>query len=110
VNDKAYSVFSIAPGYDTFPIEWLLERITIEDAERKYTRPPDERSDRMPQLRKPFGFRNAQWEELKARMRPGDELWTFSSPAHFWEKKAGRCGIALVRDKKMVSAIVTLMN
>lgn len=95
---------------DIYPLEWLQERITVQEAERMHTRAPDERSARIPALRKPFGFRNAQWEELKARMWPGDELWTFASPAESWRHLAGRSGIALVRNKKMVCAIVTLMN
>jgi hypothetical protein len=59
---------------DIYPQEWLQERITVEEAERMYTRAPDERSARIPALRKPFGFRTAQWEELKALIWPGDEL------------------------------------
>jgi hypothetical protein len=95
---------------DVYPAEWLQERITVEEAEHLHTRAPDERSARVPVLGKPFGFLNAEWEELKARMRPGDELWTFASPPRFWQHMAGRSGIALVRDKKMVCAVVTLKN
>jgi hypothetical protein len=91
--------------------EWLQEFVTVVEAERLHTRAPDdERSARVQELRKPFGFRNPQWEELKARMRPGDELWTFASPAGSWQHLAGRRGIALVRNKRIVCAIVTLMN
>ena len=98
----------LSVGDDLYPIEWLDKPITLEAAERAYMPPRDDRSDPAP--RKPFGFNNAQWEELKAHMQPGDELWTFSSPADSWQHLAGRAGVALVRNKKVVGAIVTLMN
>ncbi len=66
--------------------------------------------DDAPELRKPFGFLNAKWEELKARMRTGDEIWTFRSPPESWQDLAGRAGVALVRSNKMIDAIVTVMN
>jgi hypothetical protein len=95
---------------NVYPPEWLQERIRAEVATRLHTRASDERSAHVPALRKPFGFRNPQWEELKANMRPGDELWTFASPAESWQHFAGRSGIALVRNKRIVCALVTLMN
>jgi hypothetical protein len=95
----------------TYPIEWLDERLTLEEIERKYTAKPDGLdSISAAALNKPFGYQNARWEALKARMQPGDELWTFASPADSWKHLAGRAGIALVRDNKMVDAIVTILN
>jgi hypothetical protein len=43
-------------------------------------------------------------------MQPGDELWTFSSPAESWKYLAGRAGVALVRDGKPIKVVITLMN
>ena len=43
-------------------------------------------------------------------MQPGDELWTFSSPAQSWEDLAGRAGVALVRDGNPIKVLVTMMN
>jgi hypothetical protein len=54
-------------------------------------------------LRRPMGFRNADWEALKAAMRPGDELWEFTSARSSWDQSragpgtswcgtAGSCG------------------
>jgi hypothetical protein len=56
-------------------------RITIEEAEaedaaeriRSVRR--EENHSRHEQLRKPFGYCNAQWKELKGMMQPEDELW-----------------------------------
>ena len=45
-----------------------------------------------------------------AAIKPGDELWTFMSPPDSWKNLAGRAGIALVRDGKPVSILVTFMN
>jgi hypothetical protein len=43
-------------------------------------------------------------------MKPGDELWTFCSPAESWQNLAGRRGIVLLRDGMAIAEIVTLMN
>jgi hypothetical protein len=95
----------------------LAEPTTVERAERDHTRrdedlgEADRRSPkRLEALLKPFGFRNAEWEVLKASMQPTDELWTFSSPPAAWQALAGRAGIALVRQGKVVATIITLMN
>jgi hypothetical protein len=94
----------------------LIERKTIAELEAEFTLRPDQldESDRAgPRaqfLLKPFGGRNAQWEALKARMQPGDELWTFSSSAQSWADLAGRAGVALVRHGEIIERIVTIMN
>jgi hypothetical protein len=60
---------------------------------------------------KPFGFcNNDEWEPLKAKMLPGDEVWRFSSPPEDWEATMGRKGVALVRDGEIVECLVTAMN
>jgi hypothetical protein len=81
-----------SPAQGVYPIEWLQERLTLADAERM------------------LSAADAKWQALKSAMRPGDELWTFTSPADSWAHLAGRAGIALVRNRTIVSAIVTLMN
>ena len=40
----------------------------------------------------------------------GDELWNFSSPSVTWERMAGRGGICLVRNCRVIYAIVLMMN
>jgi hypothetical protein len=65
---------------------------------------------RFPDATKPFGFKNGQWEAIKAAMQPGDELWTFASPAKSWEDLAGRAGIAVVRDGNPVMVLTTMLN
>jgi hypothetical protein len=43
-------------------------------------------------------------------MQPGDELWTFASPAKSWEDLAGRAGIAVVRDGNPIMVLTTMLN
>jgi hypothetical protein len=88
-------------------MEWLDEKITIEEAESTNATAPE--SDR-PWAGKPFGGRNEEWEAMKAAMLPGDELWTFCSPFDSWKHHAGRKGIALVREAQVLRVLVTLMN
>lgn len=89
------------------PMDWLGERITIEQAESDNATVPA--PDR-PWTGKPFGGVNDQWEAMKHRIVPGDELWTFCSPPESWKHHAGREGIALVREAKVLIVLVTLMN
>ena len=57
-----------------------------------------------------FGFQNEQWRKLKSQMQDGDVLREFKSPPKTWARMAGRQGIALVRDGKVIDSIVTLLN
>ena len=84
---------------DLLPKHWLQERISVEQAEAEQMSPGV-----------PCGGRNEKWQELKAAMRTGDELWTFCSPPDSWSAHAGRSGIAVVRDRRIVGAMVTMMN
>jgi hypothetical protein len=59
-------------------------------------------------FKRPFGFDTDN--RLYAQMLPGDEIWMFSSRPEFWACLAGRAGVALVRDGKIVDSIITAMN
>jgi hypothetical protein len=85
---------------------------TVAEAEAENT-PQNESPARLaqyPELRKPFGFLNARWEQLKASMQPGDALYEFCSDLNSWQTLCGRAGIRLVRNGKIVDGIVTTMN
>ncbi len=92
------------------PLAWLQKKVTIAEAEAQHPGIKDDRAARFPDARKPFGFMHREWEDFKAAMLPGDELWTFSSPPESWVDLAGRAGIALVRKDVPIRTIVTKMN
>jgi hypothetical protein len=92
------------------PKAWLDKKVSIEEAEALHPGVHDERVRSMPEIAKPFGFLHGPWEELKAQLQPGDELWTFSSPAESWQNLAGRAGVAVVRDGNPIKVITTGMN
>jgi hypothetical protein len=92
------------------PKAWLQKSISVAEAEAAYPGITDDRIKRFPDAAKPFGFKNAEWETLKAEMRPGDELWTFSSPPASWQDLAGRAGIALVRNGAPIKILLGAMN
>ncbi len=81
---------------DAVPTDWLQEPANFQDMDAEYGVPAS-------------GV-HAQWEELKRRMQPGDRLVNFVSPSDSWKHLAGRAGIALVRDGKVIAAFVTMMN
>ena len=74
------------------PAEWLDEKISLDEAEGARS-----------------GLRD-KWAELKAQMKPGDEIWTFASPPESWKHLAGRSGFALVRNGVAIMTIVIMMN
>jgi hypothetical protein len=51
-----------------------------------------------------------QWRPFIALMKPGDELWRFSSPATNWANLAGAAGYAIVRNGDVVSTLVTIRS
>ena len=97
-------------GAPAVPVTWLQKKITVAAAEKEHPGISDERKTRFPEAVKPFGFQHQKWEEFKAVMLPGDELWTFSSPVDSWQHLAGRAGIAIVRNGVPVRSFVTAMN
>lgn len=92
------------------PAEWLISKISVEQAEADNPGITGKRALRHPELARPFGGQNREWESLKAEMQPGDEIWTFASPAPDWRALAGRAGVALVRQGVPIKVVVTLMN
>jgi len=42
--------------------------------------------------------------------KPDDEVWEFASPPESWKHLAGRAGLALVRERTVIDAYVTLMS
>jgi hypothetical protein len=57
-----------------------------------------------------FGIGSKQWQRIKEQMQPGDELYKFRSPPETWANLAGRAGIALVRDGKVIDTLLTALN
>ena len=86
--------------------EWLQEQTTLQQAEQDHLL-KDERLGPNPI---PFGFQHEQWLRFKAQIKPGDEIWKFSSSADSWQHLAGRAGLCIVRNGEIVDSIVTMKN
>jgi hypothetical protein len=52
----------------------------------------------------------SRWNHLKAGLQPGDEVWSFVSPADTWKHLTGRAGYVIVREGRLVDGMVTMMN
>jgi tRNA-dihydrouridine synthase len=102
------AVESVRELNEMIPADWLRKKITVVEAEADHPGISDDRVSRYPQAARPFGFLNREWQALKAAIKPGDELWSFISPTD--QRLAGRIGVALLRDSKVVKAIITTMN
>lgn len=87
-------------------------RTTVVELEREYAavKKDPKRVRRFPELAKPFGFMNREWEAIKARMQPGDELWECCTPIESWNEGMGSSWVELVRDGKPIASLVTKMN
>jgi hypothetical protein len=70
---------------------WLIERVTFAQVEES-------------------SAGNWMWEELKAKLLDGDEIWSFSSPEALWARLCGRAGYAVMRGGEIVGTVLTAMN
>jgi hypothetical protein len=86
---------------DCVPKNWLYERISLQQAEADNTN----RDGGVP-----FGGQNDRWERLKVSLQTDGEIWAFCSPSGSWEHCAGRAGLAVVRNGRVVDCLVTEMN
>lgn len=73
-------------------ISWLTKKTTYEDAIRENLVNGVE-----------FGGCNDDWERLKAKMQPQDELWYFEPPSR---RTMQIRGLALVRNGEIISKVV----
>lgn len=83
----------------------LKKKVTVAEAEKANMIVIRETGRKVP-----FGYIHGQWRKLLEQMQDGDELWEFMSDDESWEMLAGRAGIALLRDGKIIAEIVTRMN
>jgi hypothetical protein len=58
----------------------------------------------------PFGYCNREWEALKSKMEPGDEIWFWSSDEESWKQMMGWEGMALVRRSEIIDFFLTALN
>jgi hypothetical protein len=47
---------------------------------------------------------------FKAKLKPGDTLWSFDSPAEAWANLHGSRGLAIVRDGEVVETLIWMEN
>lgn len=69
------------------PAAWLGKRLSPDDASQAYA-----------------------LAKLTPLMLLGDELWSYSSPPEIWKHMMGRAGVVLIRDGRIISDVLTLMN
>ncbi len=81
--------------------------LTIEEIETQFLTETTRRTD-CPQL--PFCFGNDVWEEFKALVQDGDEIYFFSSDPASWQGLAGREGYVLVRQGELIQIFLTLLS
>jgi len=78
------------------PLSYLSTRVTVEQAVSENTYDG-----------RPFGSAEDDWLKLLAEHREGDELWNFEPPSRdviqVW-------GVALVRDGRVISTVITAVD
>jgi hypothetical protein len=84
---ETYAVAQLARVRHYPPVEWLAKKLDPEVVRK-----------------------NEYTGKLVSLMLPGDELWSYSSPPETWQHLMGRAGVALIRDGKPISEIMTRMN
>ena len=90
-------------GYATS--EWLTSRMSTEEFKQQF--------DRLLNTTKwfvPSSRCDAEYAEFLVRWQEGDELWRWSTPSWTWKAMMGRGGVAIVRDGKQVTRVMTILN
>ncbi len=91
-------LYELLTGASEGPGDWLQDRLDEQDVDAKFTVPNT------------TSRRAKEWSRVKGKLRPGDELWSYSSPPETWQKLCGREGVCVMRGEKVVANIITLMN
>ena len=77
------------------PMGWLIEKVSLSAVDQELQR---------------NSSLEAEWRLVKARMKDGDECWSFRSPPETWQHMSGRAGYAIVREGRPVDGVVMLLN
>jgi hypothetical protein len=77
---------------DLIPKAWLVERIDPARAEA------DGHVDGTP------------WERIRRYLQPNDEIRLYGTPSGHWENMAGRQGVVLVRNARVVKEFVEIQT
>jgi len=86
---------------------YLRKRLTLEQAEAHFAKLE---RDTIALLGHSGGWVENFRKEIVAAMVPGDELWLFDSQPGGWANLGGERGVALVRDRWVVTRIVECRN
>jgi hypothetical protein len=86
-----------------WPLSSSVRPLSVEEIERDSLEQLKSEAPRVPQV--PFGFANANWEEFKSQVKPGDEIVRVRSPPKSWESLSGWEGLVLVRDGIIIASI-----
>ncbi len=86
--------------------QWLRERITLEQAEERYTR----FDEGCHGVGFPTDFLANFRKDVAAEMQPNDELWLYDSGPESWAHKHGQRGLALVRNGEVVKVMLEAHN
>ncbi|HEY4712231.1 MAG TPA: hypothetical protein VIH69_06105 [Dehalococcoidia bacterium] len=90
-------------GY-SFPYEILGRQLTLQEAQKELGVNIDMTKDY------PFGDMNTIEKLFLMRMKQGDEIREFRTPDITWKHRAGRAGIALARNGKIINGILTTIS
>jgi hypothetical protein len=82
----------MADDDNLIPKSWLIERVDAAKAEA------DGHVDRTP------------WERISRHLQPGDEIWLYGTPPGHWENMAGRQGVVLVRNGRVVKEFLEIQT
>jgi hypothetical protein len=91
---------------DSVPKVWLQKRVTPQQAEAAHM----VSSPKLGPRPVPFGFAHYMWRAVREMMIDGDELWDYRSSPESWANLAGRAGIALVRQGRVIACFTTCLN
>jgi len=93
------------------PKEWLRGKVEIRvnEPEEKVQKRRNKRQTPKPNDELILSAKEAE-SMFGESMKPGDEIWFFSSPPEFWQSLCGSSGYVLVREGEVIDSFTTVIS
>lgn len=96
---------------DSIPLEWRTAKVEIRENEPQEKVQKRRNKRQTPKLNDELILSAKEAESMFGKsMKPGDEIWFFSSPPELWQSLCGRSGYVLVREGEVIDSFTTVIT
>lgn len=98
--------------WQSLPAEWLVAQVAggLDEVERLERERAEKAQKLWTDQELPFQLVSHAWRHFRSHFQEGDQLWRWSNGQAAWDRLAGRAGLAIVRDGRVVISFLLAMN